>query len=194
VIRINLLPPEYRAAQARREQRVVFGSAGGLIVIVMLLFWMLKARQAAALQTKISEAEAELRKYEAIVAQIEAIESEKKQMVSKRDVIRNLNRSRLLYPVFFEDFLPVVPSDVWVTSIQITDSPNGSMRVSMNCNGLSNFAVATWLSNLQQSPNFSAIDLGAISYSNAESGGQTLNYSLQFSYQHKGPFPLQDLN
>lgn len=194
MIRINLLPPEYRAAQARREQRVFLGSAGGVAVITLLLFWMFKARQASALESKINESEAELRKYQAIVAQIEAIETEKKQMMSKRNVIKNLNRSRLLYPVFFEDFLPVIPSDVWVSNIQIQDQTNGSMRVTMTCSALSNFAVATWLSNLQQSPNFSAIELGSISYSNSELGGQTLSYSLSFGYQHKGPFPLQDLN
>jgi type IV pilus assembly protein PilN len=190
MIRINLLPPEYAEAQARKEQRFIFGSAGGVLVTLLLLFWLVKAKQASALQSDIDKSEAELAKYQAIVSQIETIEADKRQMIAKRDVIKNLNRSRLLYPVFFEDFLPIVPSDVWVTNIGFQEQ-GGAFKVTLSCNALSNFALATWLTNLQQSKNFSGIDLGSISYTNSDSG-QTLTFPLSFKYQHQGPFPLVD--
>lgn len=191
MIRINLLPPEYEAAQARKEQQFIFGTSGGLVVVLLLLFWGLKVRQAAALEEKIAEAEADLRKYQTIVSQIEQAEADKQRLSAKRDVIRTLNRSRLVYPVFFEDFLPIVPSDVWVTSIQITEQ-GGQMKVAMAANALSNFALATWLTNLQQSTHFSGVELGPIAYAPSEAGPPTLNFNLGCFYQHQGPFPLAE--
>lgn len=192
MIRINLLPPEYDAAQAKREQQVLFGGLGAAAVVILAFVWLVQARRASALETKIVDAQAELAKFQAIVSQIEKIEQDKARLSAKRDVIRNLNRSRLVYPVFFEDLLPIVPSDVWVTSVQLVEQ-GSSMKVSMNAQALSNFALATWLTNLQQSRHFSAIDLSAISYSGmSDTGVQTLSFSINCQYQHQGPFPLQE--
>ncbi|MCG3203905.1 MAG: hypothetical protein KCHDKBKB_00582 [Elusimicrobia bacterium] len=194
MIRINLLPPEYAEAQSKKELQVLLGSLGVFVFVVLILFWFTQSRKAARLEKQIIEAEAELQKFQAINSQIETIEASKKRLTSKRDVIRNLNKSRLIYPVFFEDILPIIPSDVWVTNIQITEQ-GSAMKVVMTSNALSNFAVATWLTNLQQSTHFSNIELSQISYSNnAEQGGQTLSFSITCSYQHQGPFPLQEFN
>jgi type IV pilus assembly protein PilN len=195
VIRINLLPPEYEQAQAKREQQVLFGGAGAVIVVFLAAIWMFQARRASALEVKIINAQAELAKFQAIVSQIEKIEQDKTRLTAKRDVIRNLNRSRLIYPVFFEDLLPIVPSDVWVGNIQLVEQGQ-TMKVTMASNALSNFALATWLTNLQQSRHFSNIDLSAINYSGAgeNTGIQTLSFTITCQYQHQGPFPLQEYN
>lgn len=193
MIRINLLPPEYDAAQSKREQQVLFGGAGAIIGFFLLIFWFAKTREAAALQHKISEAQADLSKFQAIVSQIEKIEADKRVLSAKRDLIRNLNRSRLIYPVLFEDLLPIIPADVWINNIQIADRGGSPMRITMNSSALSNFAVATWLTNLQQSTHFTGIDLSAISYSNTETS-QTLSFTLTCTYQHQGPFPLSEFN
>lgn len=193
MIRINLLPPEYEAAQAKKEQRILLSSVGGLSVVLLLLFWGIQVRRVNALEKKVAETEANLREFQAIVSQIEQIEADKQRLAAKRDVIRNLNRSRLIYPVFFEDLLPVIPSDVWITNVQVTEQGT-QMRISMNSFAHSNFALATWLTNLQQSPHFSNVDLGPISYSSNEQFGTTLSFTLSCVYQHKGPFPLSDVN
>lgn len=193
MIKINLLPPEYEQVQARREQKVIFGLGGVVLAVVLLGFYAIEAKKAAALGAKISEAENDLKKYQAIVSQIDQIEADKKRLSAKRDVIRNLNRSRLVYPVFFEDLLPIIPSDIWISNVQITEMGQGQMKVVMASNALSNFALATWLTNLQQSTHFSGIDLSPISYAKTETGS-TLSFVLTCVYQHKGPFPLSDAN
>jgi len=194
VIRINLLPPEYDQAQAKREQQILFGGVGAVLVVFLALIWVFQARRASALEVKIINAQAELAKFQAIVSQIEKIEQDKARLTAKRDVIRNLNRSRLVYPVLFEDLLPIIPSDVWVNNINLQEQGT-NMKVSMNSSALSNFAVATWLTNLQQSRHFTGVELSAISYSTTgETGGQTLSFSITCQYQHQGPFPLQEYN
>jgi Tfp pilus assembly protein PilN len=193
MIKINLIPPEYAEAQAKKEQQILFGTIGSFSAVLLFLFWLVKSRQAASLESKIQEAEGELNKFQSIVSQIERIEADKQQLSSKRDVIRNLNRSRLVYPVFFEDILPIIPSDVWLLSVRLTET-GSQMKLDMSANATSNFALATWLTNLQQSQHFSSVNLSPISYTSNELGIQTLSFQIDCIYQHKGPFPLSEFN
>jgi type IV pilus assembly protein PilN len=193
MIKINLLPSEYAQAQARRDQQLIAISVGSCLFIFLVGFWYLKSKKAVRLEQEIREAEAELRKSQAIISQIEEIETRKQQLMGKRDVIRDLNRSRLIYPVFFEDLLPIIPSDVWINALQIQDNA-GQLRLSMNSFALSNFALATWLTNLQTSTHFSSIDLSPINYTANEQGAQTLSFTINCTYKHNGPFPLSEYN
>lgn len=193
MIRINLLPPEYEIAQSQKEQRLILGSLGGILFVILMLVWVVKKNTASNLEEQIAQAETELKSFQIIVAQIQQIEADKNRLAAKSQAIKDLNRGRLLYPVLFEDLLPIIPSDVWITSLQISDQQNGQFRLSMNSNALSNFALATWLTNLQQSTNFSDIDLGGINYSKNSAGTNTLGFVLNCSYRHTGPMPLSDV-
>lgn len=193
MIKINLLPPEYAAAQRKKEQQILLGTVGGILVIGLVGFWGGKKARAASLEKEVAQAEAELKKYENIVAQIENIEKNKKRLTGKRDVIRNLNRTRLVYPVFFEDLLPVIPSNVWVRRISIKEEGKRFV-IQMDSNAISNYALATWLTNLEESPHFKDPTIGPIAYSTPKDGGvPTLSFSLTTSYEHTGPMPLQEL-
>ena len=109
MIKINLLPPEYAASQAKKEQRLIFGSLGGFLAFILIFVWMAKESTAGHLTEEIKKQEAELQKYRTIVAEIQRNETFKKTLSAKRDVIKDLNRSRLDYPVLLEDFLPILP-------------------------------------------------------------------------------------
>ncbi len=197
MIRINLIPPEFAAAQQKKEQNILVGTFGGAIAGVLLLFWALKVAQAKGLESKIIQSEATLRSYQAIVDQIKEIEDKKQKLISKRDVILGLNRSRLSYPVFFEDLLPLIPSDVWVTEVRFEKSNGAASDYRLSSRALSNFALATWLTNLQQSTHFSNVKLDRISYESGagdREGQSTLNFILTFTYQHQGPMPLTEAN
>jgi len=191
MIRINLLPPEYEEAQKKREQQIIFGGAGAILVTVLMLFFMMQKSRASALAEDVIKAEAQLKEYQATIAQIEQIERDKARLLQKKNVISELNRSRLIYPVFFEDFLPIIPSDVWITSLKFAEK-GGQMAIEMTCSATSNFALAQWLSNLQQSTHFSAIELGTITYTKVEGQNSTLNFNLNCSYRHQGAFPLAE--
>ncbi len=194
MIRINLLPPEYGAKQAKMEQLVIFGTFAGIICLIGVILLSIKKKQVSDLQSKITQAEDQLRTYQAINDQIVAIESNKQKLSQKRDVIKNLNNSRLVFPVFFEDLLPLIPSDVWLTDIRIESQSGNSIKYKLDPNALSNFALATWLTNLEQSTHFSGVQLSAISYSypDGKEGQPVLGFQVGFSYQHQGPMPLTE--
>ena len=91
MIRINLIPPEYTAAQDKKNQQILLGTGGSLLVFFLVIFWVLKSREASSLEGQITQAEADLAKYQSIVSQIERIEADKSQLSDKQDVIRNMN-------------------------------------------------------------------------------------------------------
>lgn len=189
MIRINLLPPEYAQAQAKKEFQIVGIFFFGSVISILIIFYVMKISQARQYDQKIAAAQADLNRYQAIRAQIEDIQQKNQRLIAKRDVIQNLNKSRLIYPVFFEDFLPILPSDVWLTSLSFTEAGN-SLATRMNVQALSNFALATFLTNLNQSKHFSAVEFSAISYSGTDAA-QTLFFSINFNYRHQGPYPLE---
>jgi type IV pilus assembly protein PilN len=191
MIRINLLPPEYEAKQRSDEQRIIFGGFAGIVVFILGLFWWSQKMRANSLAEEVTKSEATLNEYKATIAQIEQIERDKGRLLKKRNVIRELNRSRLIYPVFFEDFLPIVPADVWLTNLNFSEQGD-QIALDMNCGATSNFALATWLTNLQQSTHFSNVELGPISYTKSDTQGTTLSFNIKCSYRHQGAFPLSE--
>lgn len=125
------------------------------------------------------------------------METKKQVLVAKRDVILGLNKTRLAFPVFFEDLLPLIPSDVWVTEVKMDRQNGAGGDYHLNSKALSNFALATWLTNLQQSTHFTNVKLDKISYdygSSEKDGQATLSFTLTFTYQHQGPMPLSENN
>ncbi len=192
MIKINLLPIEYIEAQAKKEKQIIFGSVGGVIVLILISFWFIKDAQAKRLEEKIQVAQNDLQRYKAVDSQIAEINSKKSALTAKRDLIRKLNQSRLIYPVFFEDLLPIMPSDVWINNVDLVQA-GGGFNVKCTANALSNFALATWLTNLQKSKHFSGVNLGAISYTDGTpEKPPVLKFNLSCNYKHSGALPLEE--
>jgi len=197
LIRINLIPPEYAEAQSKKDMQVMMSVFGVIVISIMAAILLAKKYEAQDYQKKIVKAENTLQKYQAIIDKITEIDAKKQKLVAKRDVIVNLNRSRLIFPVFFEDLLPLIPSDVWVTDIRLEKQMGNNYDYRMSSKALSNFALATWLTNLEQSSNFQNVKIDRISYESSAADKDTapaLNFTLTFSYQHQGPMPLSEMN
>jgi Tfp pilus assembly protein PilN len=198
VIRINLLPPEYSAAQSKNELKVLVAVVSVVVVSLGGLLLIYEKRKAANLDQLIAEQQVKLDQYKNVDSQIQRIESDKRALQSKRDVIRNLNSSRLIYPVFFEDLLPLIPSDVWISDIKLDRQAGPQLDYKLTSRALSNFALATWLTNMEQSTHFSNVKIDRINYEYAGGAEKdtppVLSFQLSFSYQHKGPLPLSEFN
>ncbi|MGQ0644020.1 MAG: PilN domain-containing protein [Elusimicrobiota bacterium] len=184
MIRINLLPAEIRADETRRQLAVLASAAGVLAAAGLLAVLALRINKANALQRDLVVANEELRKYEAIVQQVEQLQSTKNELQARRDIIQRLLKGRLLYPKFFEDFMSLLPAEIWVTSLTTTPQQAESLSVAVNAQSTSNFAIADWLTNLQASPYCASVELGAISAQEAEEGrAPILMFSITFKYQ-----------
>jgi Tfp pilus assembly protein PilN len=183
MIKINLLPREIYIEDARRQIKAIGVSAAGLVVISMLGIYAWKLNVKRKEDAKNVELNAEKRKYQAIVDQVNELEQTRNLLRARRDVIKQLLVGRLVYPKFFEDFMALLPSEIWVSSLGTSVDGGGVMSVSINAQSLSNFAIADWLTNLQSSPLCSEVKLGAISTQDTAVGkAPTLSFTITFRY------------
>jgi Tfp pilus assembly protein PilN len=182
MIRINLLPQEIHAAEAKKQIAAI-GIAAGVAVLIFLLgvgAWRFSKK--VKLERDLAIAKDELTKYEAIVNQVNSLEQLKNNLTQRSNVINQLLRGRLTYPKFFEDFMMLLPPDIWVGNFN-TQPAGDKLRVELSASSLSNFAIADWLINLQTSPYFSEVTLGAItSQEPAENKPPVMTFSISFKY------------
>lgn len=183
MIRINLLPPEIHVAEVRRQMSIAGGALGGLVVLGLMGFWASLFVKGKQLEKDLVQANEELRKYQAIVDKVNELEATRNQLQARRDVIQQLLKGRLVYPKFFEDFMSLIPSEIWISSLNTSTQADGSLGVTVSAQSLSNYAIADWLTNLHGSPLCSKVILGSISATeSSETAPAMLTFSMSFSY------------
>ena len=184
MIRINLLPVEYEAAPSARINPALPLSAS--VIIPALILIPIHLNQMATrkrLQTESASLRSELDRYQPIIAQVEALEAAKVQLTQRKSVIQTLESERLRYPEFLDDFLKLIPSNLWLTSLTTASSAsNNAMTVALDVVALDNYAIADLIANLETSQIFSDVDLGTITASQTPTG-QTMSFHISSNYK-----------
>lgn len=153
MIRINLLPREIYADRARAHLKNIAVAVGVAVVVLLVGVWGLLLQQKTRLAARLADAQNELRKYEAIAAEVNQLEQTRNQLQARRDVIKNLMGLRLVYPKFFEDFMALLPPEIWIGNLTTTSDPQGAgVTVNTSATSTSSYAIADWLVRLQNSP------------------------------------------
>jgi type IV pilus assembly protein PilN len=157
MIRINLLPVrEARRRADVQQQLAVFGLVlAASLGAVGWTHWAMRSRIADA-EKRVVETEAEIKKYDEQLAQVEAYKAKKKEVQDKLDVIHGLERSRS-GPVHMLDELAVhTPERMWLTKLEAK-----SGKVTISGMSLDNEIVAMFLTKLNDSAYFDRVELGA---------------------------------
>ncbi len=156
MITINLLPKEIEKKSADRKRCFLISGVAVLIVLILMGIYFLRVTELASLRSNINVVETELKKLTPIVQRVNDIRSKKTELDRKIGVIRDLMKTRLLYPIFMEYFAALIPSEVWITSLNTQTEGN---RLILNFNALArdNFAVAEFINRLEISEKFSDI-------------------------------------
>jgi len=171
MIKINLVPPEILAKEARRQQSLQAAGGAAAAVFVALLISSAHIYRARRLEVTLQDRKKELDSLQVVVAQVEDLERTAAAVKARLAVITDLLRMRPLYSYFMMDFARTVPSDVWVTGLTTTYKDGSQMGVSVTANSLSSGSIADWMRGLQKSGTFADPTLGTISVSNAGPGG-----------------------
>jgi Tfp pilus assembly protein PilN len=183
MIKINLLPPEIYAAKAQQQIKVL-GLAIGVVVAVLLLgYYATQFKRSRDLDMDLAAAKSELQKYEALDAEVKSFQQQESQLNSRLSVIRQLLKGTLTYPKFFEDFIALLPADIWIGSLATTTDPSYGLAVTINAQSLTSFAIADWLTNLQQSPMCSNVKMGTITVAEQGDGRSPLySFTMNFTF------------
>ena len=188
MIRINLLPSEFETSPTTINPAVPIGAAAILPLFFLVPFHLSQMATRKHLQTESASLKSELDRYQPILAQVEALEAAKTQLTNRKNVIQQLESERLRYPQFMDDFVKLLPSNLWLTSLTTLGQPGGNgLQVTMDVTALDNYAVADLISNLETSQIFSNVEMGALNSSAQPNGGQTITFHVTASYKRMSP-------
>ncbi|MBD3272093.1 MAG: hypothetical protein GF384_06100, partial [Elusimicrobia bacterium] len=113
MIKINLLPSEATKKRSQMDMIILGSSVGGLIVLLFIGSFVMRYLKQNRLEKELSIADNELRKYQNIVSQVEALQREKSLLEQRRNVIRTLLNGRLRYSKLFDNLIASIPTGIW---------------------------------------------------------------------------------
>jgi type IV pilus assembly protein PilN len=184
VIRINLLPVRELRRQARmRRQLYIFGAAVGAVLIGVALVWWEDMRGIGRLEAEKAGLNAELASLKSIVDEVAELEKRETLLNARLETIKRLRQNQR-GPVRVLDTLSRnLPEQAWLEAIEESAGVYKVMGYA-----LTNFAVADLLRHLQQSREFTAVDL--ISSEQAVVANREIKkFIVQFQRADRAPQP-----
>ncbi|MBF0171092.1 MAG: PilN domain-containing protein [Nitrospinae bacterium] len=168
MIRINLLADRHAKDRLLIQQQVVLGSMliVGALVLGLLWYQALSAQIDQA-RSDIQMAEQELSKQDAIRAEVRRMEEEKDRLENIKKAIADLTAIKAGPTLALDNVNVLLPKEMWLTAVNDT---SGSMTLSGF--SFSNTAVAQFMKNLEESPEFTTVALKEITQ--ATVGQETL--------------------
>jgi type IV pilus assembly protein PilN len=120
MIRINLLP--FRAARKRENVKrhiTVYFTAVGIALALMVAFTFLLSTRLSGLKDDEARLKQELVKYQKELQEIKDLEGKIKEINSKLDVIKDLEKGKTGPVLLLSDIANAVPKDkLWLTSLK----------------------------------------------------------------------------
>jgi len=124
MIHINLLPVRDIIRRNKAKRQIILSVAAWLCFLIMLSsFGVYQANTIAGLQKTYSDLQAEKQKYTKILNQIKNIEEEKKILLTRIEVIKQLKQSSsLTVHILDEVAILTPPHRMWLTRLNQTGS------------------------------------------------------------------------
>jgi type IV pilus assembly protein PilN len=155
MIRINLLP--VKAAQrlsAGIRQIQLMGLAVVCVVIIAVGFNVKFASDVGKLEDEIARTEAEIKRLEELIGEVNQYEAERQRLLKQLEVIRDLEKGKTGPVKALDTLATVVPKRVWIESF----SQSGN-TIKLTGFGVENADISDFMNALEKSPMFSEIKL-----------------------------------
>ncbi|MFC1501611.1 PilN domain-containing protein [Elusimicrobiota bacterium] len=184
MIKINLLSKSSIKKEEKKELVVLLTILMLLSFSAIIYAYFSKVSTIEKIKVRTLSAQAELGKYEAIVSQVNEVESAKAQLVTRKNVINGLMKKGTLYPQFMSDLVKVVPPGMSIISLSTVLISDDGLEVSMSGQAVDNYPIADFIAGMAKKEVFSNIELGAITISSTDKAIIS-SFSLTFVYQRK---------
>ena len=180
MIKVNLVPSELLAKAKQRQlllQAAVLGSLMALVLVVVSFgHWYGKH----SLEITLAADEAELKRLDRVVKQVEELEKAAAAVRARLNVIEDLLLGRAYYPIFMSEFARTVPAGVKVSNMATSIVTPGTVKLVITAAANSNEDIAAWVKTMEKNAKFAAIELGAVTAS-----GTIYNFALTATYTSK---------
>ncbi len=174
MIKINLLPVRAtRKKEATQRHLVLFGI--GLVVVVLLcvVLYATKKREISSLAQENQDLRDEIENLKLIIPEVEELEKTKAALQKKKEIIAQLRASKM-GPVHMLDEIALrIPEKLWIDLLKQEGN-----RVRMTGTAINNEVIATFMTNLEQSPYFTDVYLVKIKAQNAKGGDRLKDFEI----------------
>ena len=169
MVYINLLPIREIKRRARALQQLTAFAVCFLAVLVLLgMVGFYQASVASQLQKNIASLEAEKNSYNEILAQIQKLEADKKEIENKIAVINELKKSSALTVRVLDEVARLTPTKrVWLTTLN-----QSGTSLQLNGMALDNQTLAGYMDTLKSSEYIEEVNL--VSSSQQQFAGSNL--------------------
>ena len=155
MIRINLLPVREARRQANlRLQGISLGAAAGAAVVLALGIHLTMGARVDSQRNLIRQKQAELAKLEETQKEVRRFQAEKEEIERKLAVITQIEKARSGPVKLMDEIATRIPQRVWITDLK---AANGVLSVTGN--SLDAEIVAEFLTELEESPIISKVEL-----------------------------------
>ncbi|MCM2305200.1 MAG: PilN domain-containing protein [Elusimicrobia bacterium] len=180
MIKINLVPAEILAKAKQRQLLLQASVVGGLLALVLVLVSVGHWYGKRSLEIELATNEAELKRLDAVVKQVEELEKAAAAVRARLNVIEDLLLGRAFYPVFMSEFARSVPAGVRVNSMTTSATTPGTVKLTITAIANSNEDIAAWVTTLEKNAKFGMIELGAVTAS-----GTSFAFAITSTYTSK---------
>lgn len=179
--RINLLP--WRAERRARRQKEFYGLLGASALAAVLLGFLIVSYYNGQLEgqgERNAFLQAEIRKLDAQIKEIEDLDRKKAQLLMRKQVIEELQASRSQMVHLFDELVRTIPDGVRLTSIK-----QAGEVLTLEGQSQSNARVSTYMRNIEASGWMREPDLSII-----EAKGDDKSLPFMFSLRFRMSNPL----
>lgn len=180
MIKINLVPAEILAKAKQRQLLLQASVVGGLMALVLVVVSVGHWYGKRSLEIELTVNEAELKRLDAVVKQVEELEKAAAAVRARLNVIEDLLLGRTFYPVFMSEFARSVPGGVRVNSMSTAATTPGTVKLTIAAIANTNEDIAAWVKTLEKNAKFSLVELGPVAAS-----GTSFTFALSASYTSK---------
>lgn len=163
MIKINLVPQDILDAEQRKLRLLQAGVGAGFALLIVAALSAQHYYTGVQLKAHLETQKQELARLEEIVAKVEALEKQAAAVRTRLGVMEDLLKSREFYPRFMSELLETFPRGVWIDSLGVSGSQEGSLAITMAANARSVADVTEWIHTFENSKAFTGHKIGAIS-------------------------------
>ena len=185
MIKINLLPKELQE-KGKGLDWIILGY--GVILFFALMGMSLYSAKLQSYNKDIIRKKrwsAQLSEIKTKVARVEQLDAQKALLNAKKNTVTQLFQGRILYPVFMDCFFRIIPKEIWISDITLTEDQQKNISVIAMSNSLSTNSIADWLQTLESKPDmYSGVSLSAIDVKQPpeKDKAATFGFSLTFTF------------
>lgn len=159
MIKINLLPVRAAKKKEATQRHLIFFGIG-LVAVLLLCVVMFTAtrKDVSTLRGKNNELQQEIDNLKLIIPEVEELEKTKQALEKKKEIIGQLRASKMGPVHMLDEIATRIPEKLWLKRL----SQEGD-TVNLTGTAINNEVIATFMSNLEQSPYFQDVFLVKIS-------------------------------